>query len=398
MQHAPVGVCCHDFIFCEGMMNPNKRVVLGILIVLILASCIFVGCSNQSTRRSAAESISILFVGNSHVRTGNVPGQLQALASLHGIEVTYVDVSINGSGLDGALRDNAIREMQNKHFDYVVMQQPAGRGGRITTDVDGFFSNIRIFTEIVRENGATPVLYSPMWMGVDGRPNEEFHSISSEMFKQAAYENDAILVDVGGAWVYAFRTIPEISLYARDGMHANNAGAFLAANVFMATLFDLDIENIPTGNIIDNVPMLNIITLVGLVVIALAIIYRLVKKQPLRIMKLLVVVILLVLFQAMSFFPHVFLFTEGSNRLLLLHAIGFSLLGVTICSVYRIIRIKFTEKQSWGTAKKYIFCIFVCSIIYCLTFIPFLELRLPLYRGSDALALAQIAWDFVHLP
>ena len=378
-------------------MNPNKRVILGILIVLILASSIFVGCFNQNTR-STEESISILFVGNSHVRTGNVPGQFQALASLHGIAVTYVDVSINGSGLDGALRDNAIREMQNRNFDYVVMQQPAGRGGRITTDIDGFFSNIRTFTEIVREHGAIPVLYSPMWMAVDGRPNEEFHHISSEMFKQAAYENDAILVDVGGAWVYTFRTIPGISLYARDGMHANNAGAFLAANVFMATLFDLDTQNIPTGNIIDNVPMLNMISLIGFVAIALTMIYRLVKKQALRMMKLLVVVIVLVLLQAMSFFPHVFLFTEGSNRLLLLYAVGFTLLGVTICSVYRMIRIKFIEKQSWGTARKYIFCILVCSMIYCLTFLPFLELRLPLYRGSDAFALAQTAWDFVHLP
>ena len=229
-------------------------------------------------------------------------------------------------------------------------------------------------------------------------PNEEFHSISSEMFKQAANENDAILVDVGDAWVYTFRTIPDISLYARDGIHANNAGAFLAANVFMATLFDLDIENISASNIIDNVPMLNIITFLGLVVIALTTICCLVKKQPLRIMKLLVAVILLVLLQVMSFFPHVFLFAEWSNRLLLLYAIGFSLLGVTICSVYHIIRIKFTEKQSWNTAKKYIFYIVVCSIIYGLTFIPLLELRLPLYRGSNALALAQAAWNFVHLP
>jgi len=324
--------------------------------------------------------------------------RLQTLANLHGIEVTYVDVSINGSGLDGALRDNAIREMQNRHFDYVVMQQPAGRGGRITADVDGFFSNIRTFTEIVRENGATPVLYSPMWMGVDGRPNEDFHTISSELFKQAAYENDAILVDVGGAWVYVFRTIPEISLYARDGIHANNAGAFFAVNVFMATLFDLNTENTQTGNIIDNMPMLNIITIIGLVMILLVIIYRLVKKQPLRVIQLLAVAVLFILPQVMSFFPHVFLFTEGSNRLLLLHAIAFTLLGVTVCSIYQIVRIKFVEKQSWSIAKKYLFCILICGIIYGLTFVPFLELRLPLYRGSDALALAQAAWDFVNLP
>jgi len=376
-------------------MNINRKTALVILIALLLISGIFVGCASQAAP-GTTDPISILFVGNSHVRTGNIPGQLQALASLHGIEMTYVDVSINGSGLDGALRDNAIREMQNRNFDYVVMQQPAGRGGRITTDVDGFFSNIRNFTDIVRENGAIPVLYSPMWMGVDGRPNEEFHRISSEMFKQAAYENDVILVDVGGAWVYAFRTIPGISLYARDGIHANNAGAFFAANVFMATLFDLDTQTIPTGNIIDNVPMRNALTLIGLVAVALILIYRLVKKQPLRLLKLLVVVILLVLLQIMSFFPHVFLFTEGSNRLLLLYAVGFSLLLITLYATYRLIRIKFIEKQPWEAARKYLFCILACGMIYGLTFIPAFELRLPLYRGNQAFTLAQAAWNFVN--
>ncbi|MCL2588558.1 MAG: hypothetical protein FWD84_04020, partial [Oscillospiraceae bacterium] len=186
-------------------MNLNRKMILGILVILLFVPGVFTACSSQNTHNTS-DSVSILFVGNSHVRTGYIPRQLQALASLHGIEMTYVDVSINGSGLDGALRDNAIREMQNRNFDYVVMQQPAGRGGRITPDVDGFFSNIRTFAEIVREHGAIPVLYSPMWMGVDGRPNEEFHSISSEMFKQAAYENDLILVNVGDAWVYAYRT------------------------------------------------------------------------------------------------------------------------------------------------------------------------------------------------
>jgi len=331
-------------------MNQNKRVILAFLVVLILASSFLIGCSNQNTH-SAEENISILFVGNSHVRTGNVPSQLQALANLHGIEMTYVDVSINGSGLDGVLKDNAIREMQNRNFDYVVMQHPAGLRDGVTPNVDDFFSNIRNFTDIVREHGATPVLYSTMWMGIDEQPNEELHSIFSEMFKQAAYENDIVLVNVGDAWVYVYRTILEISLYARDGIHANNAGAFFAANVFMATLFDLNVENTPTGNITDNVPMLNIITIIGLVSTLLVIIYRFVKKQPLRIIQMLVVVILLVLPQIMSFFPHVFLFTESSNRILILHAIVATILGVTVCSIYRILRIKFVEKQSWNTAK-----------------------------------------------
>ncbi|MCL2574645.1 MAG: hypothetical protein FWE34_08875 [Defluviitaleaceae bacterium] len=372
----------------------NKIGRLGILVMMMLALGIIAGCSSRNAY-DAEDVVSILFVGNSHVRTGNIPRQLQELAGLHGIEISYVDVSINGSGLDGALRDNAIREMQNRNFDYVVMQQPAGRGGRITADVDSFFGNIRNFAVTVRENGAIPVLYSPMWMGVDGRPNEEFHNVSSGMFKQAAYENDAILVDVGGAWVYVFRAIPNISLYARDGMHANHAGAFLAASVFMATLFDLDTQNIPEGNIIDNLPMLNIITIAGFVATLSLAGYRFAKKQDLHVKKSVVAMILFALLQVMSFFPHVFIFTESGNRILLLYSVVFVLLMATLYSIYRFIRIVFVEKRSWGVARRYLLCVLICGIVYGLTFIPAFELRSFLYRGDNAFDLAQVAWNFL---
>jgi len=62
-----------------------RKSILFMLLTLILA--ILVGCSNQNTH-DTADTISILFVGNSHIRTGNVPAQLQALARLNGIEMT----------------------------------------------------------------------------------------------------------------------------------------------------------------------------------------------------------------------------------------------------------------------------------------------------------------------
>jgi len=376
-------------------MNKSKKIIIRVWAMLML-SFVFVGCTNQNIS-NAGESISILFVGNSHVRTGNVPGQLQELANLHGIELAYVDVSINGFGLDGALRDNAIREMQNGNFDYVVMQQPAGRGGRVTADVDGFFNNIRTFSEIVRENGAIPVLYYPMWMGVDGQPNEELHTIFSEMFKQAAYENDIILTNIGDVWVYAHRTIQGISLYARDGIHANHEGAFLATSVFMATLFDLQVENIPSGSVIDSVPMLNILTIVVFLSVIIFTLYRYAKKQPLHMKKSLIIIISLALLQVMSLFPHVFLFIEGSNRLLLLYAIIFGLLIFVLYSTYNFVRIVFIDKQSLNIAKRYNFYVAVCCAIYALTFIPVLELRNPLYMGNNAVALVQVVLSFFDL-
>ena len=374
----------------------KKISLLGILLVLILTSSILAGCSNQAAPNTT-ETISILFAGNSHTRTGNVPGQLQALARLHSIEITYVDVSRNGSNLDGVMRDNAIREIQNRKFDYVVMQ-PSGRSIRASYDIDGFLSDVRLFSEQIRDSGATPVLYGFGWGRANGQIDEELQNILSQALRQAAYENDLILINAGDVWLHTIEANPGISLFSRDGIHANHAGAFLTANVFMATLFDLNIENIPTGNIIDRVPMLNTLTIIGLIVIAFVIIYRHAKKQPLRLKIPIIVVISLTLFQVMSFFPHEIVFIESGNRILLLYAIVFALVGVTFFSVYRIIRVKFVEKQPWNAAKKYVVYILICVFIYGLTFIPLLELRLPLYRGENAITLAQTAWDFVNLP
>ncbi|MCL2753678.1 MAG: hypothetical protein FWE44_05980 [Defluviitaleaceae bacterium] len=240
------------------------------------------------------------------------------------------------------------------------------------------------------------MLYSPAWANVNGQPDEELQVFLSEAHKQATYENDIILINAGDAWVYAYRTVPGLSLYARDGTHANHEGAFLTASVFMATLFDLYVENIPTGNVIDNAPMLNILTIVGLVAAIPLIIYRFTQKQPLHMKKSIIVIISLVLLQVMSFFPHVFRFTEGGNRILLLYAIMFLLLTVTLCSVYRIVRIKFIERQSFNVAKKYICYVIVCCVIYSLTFIPILELRNPLYMGDNAVMLVQAVLNFFN--
>ncbi|MCL2565269.1 MAG: SGNH/GDSL hydrolase family protein [Defluviitaleaceae bacterium] len=253
--------------------------MFGIIVMFIFG--VFVGCSSQNIYVTT-DTVSILFVGNSHVRTGNIPGQLQALARLNGIEMIYVDVSRNGVNLDGTMRDNAIEEMQKGNFDYVVMQ---ARGRSLINDTDWFLEDIRAFSKQIREHGAIPVLYSPAWANINGQPNEELQEILTKAHKQAAYENDLILINAGDAWIYVYRNIPGLSLYARDGTHANHAGAFLTANVFAAALFDLRIENIPTGNVVDNLPMLNIITFAGLAITMLFAAYCLVKKQPLQIKK-----------------------------------------------------------------------------------------------------------------
>ena len=195
-------------------------------------------------------AIAILFVGNSHVFVGNVPQQLQAIARMYDIEIIYKDISRHGNhgGTLREHRENAIEEIQSGRFDYVVLHDQSRRS---LNDMEGLFDDIRIISDSAKENGVIPVLYDFAGIAVNGQPSEERLQVSINAYRQAADENNAVLIRAAEAWLYAYETIPDISLYTRfdpRGLHANKAGGFLTACVFSATLFDLHIEAIPQSN------------------------------------------------------------------------------------------------------------------------------------------------------
>jgi hypothetical protein len=191
------------------------------------------------------DSISILFVGNSHVFWGKLPRQLYTISKMYGVEITYKDISSNGAHLINS-KDIAISEMQSGNYDYVILQDNT----RLLPDnKEESFKAIRILCEEARANGVIPVLYVPLSAENNGQLDAEHQNLFTETYAQAAEENNIILVDAGEAWLYVYEKIPGISLYAWDGIHPNNAGAFLTACVFAATLFDLHIESIPNDSL-----------------------------------------------------------------------------------------------------------------------------------------------------
>jgi len=190
-------------------------------------------------------AISILFVGNSQIFWGRVPKQLYTISRMYGIDVTYKDISSNGAHLSRS-QDAAIAELQSGKYDFVVLQDNTRL---LPGNIDDFFNVIRILCNEARANGTVPVLYNPVVANDNRQPDTNRIAIFYEAYKRAADENDAILVNAGAAWICAYQDISEISLFAWDGMHANNAGGFLTACVFAATLFDLRIEEIPKNSI-----------------------------------------------------------------------------------------------------------------------------------------------------
>jgi len=196
---------------------------------------------NAAANQSTDDNIYILFVGNSFVFFGDMPSQLAAIAAANGINLVYTDISRGGFNLLDH-EDYAIAEMERFQYDFVIFQDQSQRPIFATDD---FWDAVYFLSLVAHETGAVPVLYNPAWANDDGWPDAELQDFLSLIYAIGAYISDALFVNAGDAWVFAYDTEPTLDLYHEDMFHANYAGAFFTAAVFAATLFDLQIVNIP---------------------------------------------------------------------------------------------------------------------------------------------------------
>lgn len=225
-------------------MKKTRLLILTVVSTLLFSLCgCGIGAGDENGR------ISILFVGNSFVFTGDVPGQLKEIVGLYDVQIDTEEICPGGASLNDS-KNEAIETMKQQKFDYVVLQD---FGTRPVNDQSGFLSDIKTLCDAAKESGAEPVLYNPAWAndGADWKkPDLAYQMLETEAYETAAKKNDAILVNAGDAWVYVYDKYRDVSLY-RDGddYHANDMGAYYTACVFASTLFDLQIKDAAPNNL-----------------------------------------------------------------------------------------------------------------------------------------------------
>lgn len=206
-----------------------RRVRRAFFTVLLLAAC----SSSTSTEppQPTGEGRPVLFIGNSHTYTNDVPGILQALADSGGESIAVLAVA----GASLALIDHwnlgtAAEVIRSRSWDYVVMQQgwtPAG------VCQDTLRLAARNFEVPIRAAGATPVLFQT-WPSAN-QPAQYQGTIES--YRLAAKDVNGMLFPVAEAWRALAARDPSVNLYL-DGLHANETGAYLSALVMYARLFN----------------------------------------------------------------------------------------------------------------------------------------------------------------
>lgn len=183
----------------------------------------------------------ILFIGNSFTQRNDVPGLVAELAAARGIVIEHDLISAGGASL--RMHWNAGRAGQAiaaGGYDYVVLQEqstlPVKNASRMA-------ENVRLFDEAIRQAKAKTVLY--MTWAREHSPDTQ--QAITEAYDSIGKELGAIVVPVGSVW-QAFRAAHDRPvLYDRDQSHPTPAGSYMAACVFLATLFEANPVGIEGG-------------------------------------------------------------------------------------------------------------------------------------------------------
>ncbi|HIY39236.1 MAG TPA: SGNH/GDSL hydrolase family protein [Candidatus Agathobaculum merdigallinarum] len=180
----------------------------------------------------------ILMLGNSLTFANDMP---RMLAELTGAEVVHhtrsgarLSEQLNPKTKLGA-RTKAV--LTQEHWDYVVLQEMSH--GPVSSP-ERFLSSVEQLCALIRANGALPVLYAT-WgyqrgsaaLAAKDWDYDDMARGLADAYRKAAENNHALLAEVGGRF---YELSDAQNLYAADGVHPNEQGSRLAAEILAAVI------------------------------------------------------------------------------------------------------------------------------------------------------------------
>jgi hypothetical protein len=203
----------------------------------------------MKTKKNA--SISILFIGNSFCYYHSLPKLIALFAHASGSGDLFVDGVFRGGATLKMLWDHgeALKMLQNRNWDYVVIQERGRLGGIIKEGIAHvgkpkmFVAYATRFDGAAKKSGAKTVLYCPpSFIGIGFLEDaKKLNAIYTTLAKKLHAE----VISSGSAFMLAMNERPHMSLFERDGHHPNPVGTYLFASLFYRKLIRKKISNLP---------------------------------------------------------------------------------------------------------------------------------------------------------
>ena len=209
--------------------QPRKSWSRALAIALI---AVLLGSVDNLKSQDAAQTLRVLFIGNSLTYSNDLPSIVEALAETSGQKrLAFRAVVFGGYSLEDHWNQGEARNLIARGgWDVVVLQQgpSASHEGR-----QSLLEYARRFSVEIRRVGAKPALYM-VWPSVERAG--DFDRVV-ESYQLAAKDVEGLLLPAGEAWRGAWRRDSQLKLYSPDGLHPTVAGSFLAALVMYEQLY-----------------------------------------------------------------------------------------------------------------------------------------------------------------
>ncbi len=199
-----------------------------------------------------AKEYNILFIGNSYTYYNSMPGAIfKMITKKAGYNVNVTSITKGGWSLSQHADENdemgkQVHEALKKNkYDYVIVQ---GQSTQPIDSPDKFYDGVRAIIKKVKDNGATPILYSTWGRKTGNSYLTESKNTNETMTWKVAAAYEAIgkelgvdVAYVGLAFYDVYTNNPlNIELYHTDFHHSSFAGSYLAALTFFAKIFKAD--------------------------------------------------------------------------------------------------------------------------------------------------------------
>ena len=201
---------------------------------LLIRSLLIIGvylCSNSSFAQK--DTLRVLFVGNSYTYYSNLPKLVSDLSKDTSTFIQTRMSAIGGARLKyhyNQERSLKTKELiKNGNFDIVVLQE---QSMGTLTNKEEFLLYSKKLSDYIKKHGAKPYFFTT-W---SREKIPQTQNTIRKVYKEAALQNNGVVVLVGEAWKLAKKKQPSIKLYAEDGSHPTLLGTFLTAAVFVKTI------------------------------------------------------------------------------------------------------------------------------------------------------------------
>ena len=199
----------------------------------------------------AEDGSKILFVGNSHTYTNDLPGVFYQMAEAGGHKVDVYDLTEGSYSLkmysnpEDGLGSVLTEALKGENWDFVILQENTNAAIALNAKRDMYPYARELDGMIQKAGGQTVFLMT--WAPKDGAGAFSHEMVQTQLslgYRTIAEELDALLIPGGEVFETARKQVESLELWGEDGQHPSEDGTYLAACSAYALLF----QESPAGN------------------------------------------------------------------------------------------------------------------------------------------------------